>query len=84
MRSVLKTAALIVLLSGAGKSLAIPLSELKDNYQPIIDRNPFGLKPAPPPPTDNPTANVKEKPKLEFFLTGITLSVSLAFRSKPT
>ena len=72
MRSVLKTAALIVLLSGAGKALAIPLTELKDNYQPIIDRNPFGLKPPPPPPTNNPTANVKEKPKLEMFLTGIT------------
>ncbi len=72
MRSVLKSAVLILLLSGAGKALAIPLAELKDNYQPIIDRNPFGLKPPPPPPTNNPTANVKEKPKLEFFLTGIT------------
>lgn len=72
MRSVLKSAILMLLLSGAGKALAIPLAELKDNYQPIIDRNPFGLKPPPPPPTNNPTANVKEKPKLEYFLTGIT------------
>src|SRR5690349_15889726 len=72
MRSVLKMAVAVLLLSGAGKALAIPLSELKDNYQPIIDRNPFGLKPPPPPPTNNTTANVKEKPKLEFFLTGIT------------
>jgi hypothetical protein len=72
MRSVLKSAVLIFVLSGAGKALAIPLTELKDNYQPIIDRNPFGLKPPPPPPTNNPTANVKEKPKLELFLTGIT------------
>jgi hypothetical protein len=66
----LKSAVLMLLL--AGRALAIPLSELTDNYQPIIDRNPFGLKPPPPPPTNNPSANVKEKPKLEFFLTGIT------------
>ena len=32
---------------------AVPASELKENYQSIIERNPFGLKPIPPPPTNN-------------------------------
>jgi hypothetical protein len=45
---------------------------LKDNYQPIVDRNPFGLRPPPPPPTNNVTTPVKDKPKTEIFLTGIT------------
>jgi len=72
MRLVLKTAALMLLLAAATAARAIPASDLKENYQPIVDRNPFGLKPPPPPPTNNPSANVKEKPKLEYFLTGIT------------
>ena len=50
---------------------AVPAGELKENYQSIIERNPFGLKPIPPPPTNN-AAPVKEKPKTEIFLTGIT------------
>ena len=53
-------------------SHAVPLAELRDNYQPIIDRNPFGLHPPPPPPTNNPAANQEKKPKTELFLTGIT------------
>ena len=50
---------------------AVPAAQLKENYQSIIERNPFGLKPPPPPPT-NAVPEVKEKPKLEVFLTGIT------------
>ena len=72
MHLALKTLVLTLLLVAGRNALAIPASELKENYQPIIDRNPFGLKPPPPPPTNNPSANVKEKPKLEYFLTGIT------------
>jgi hypothetical protein len=45
---------------------------LKENYQPIIDRNPFGLKPPPPPPTNAPpVAPPVEKPKMDIFMTGI-------------
>lgn len=49
---------------------AVPANELKENYQSIIERNPFGLKPPPPPQADKPPE--KEKPKTEIFLTGIT------------
>ena len=50
---------------------SVPAANLKENYQSIIERNPFGLKPPPPPATNNP-AETKEKPKLEVFLTGLT------------
>jgi hypothetical protein len=39
------------------------------NYRVIVDRNPFGLKPIPPPPTNAPPV---EKSKDEILLTGIT------------
>jgi hypothetical protein len=45
-----------------------PVSQER-NYQVIIDRNPFGLKPAPPPPTNTPP--VVTQPKDEILLTGI-------------
>lgn len=48
---------------------AVPAAQLKENYQSIIERNPFGLKPPPPPATN--VVEVKEKPKVEVFLTGI-------------
>jgi hypothetical protein len=55
-----------------GSSLqAVPATELKENYQSIIERNPFGLKPPPPPATNN-AADLKEKAKVEVFLTGLT------------
>lgn len=57
----------------AGDAFAIPAAELKDNYQPIIERNPFGLKPPAPPPTNNTAAVAQPpKPKTEIYLTGIT------------
>jgi hypothetical protein len=72
MRTAYSFLALLGFFILARDAFAIPASELKENYQPIIDRNPFGLKPPPPPPTNN-TANLKEtKPKVEVFLTGIT------------
>jgi len=64
--------ALCALALLGGTALAVPADSLKENYQPIIDRNPFGLKPPPPPPTNNPAANNEPKPKVEIFLTGIT------------
>jgi hypothetical protein len=39
------------------------------NYQVIVERNPFGLKPPPTPPTNAPAVT---QPKDEIFLTGIT------------
>jgi hypothetical protein len=65
---------IIALLGAAlvsGTVEAVPATELKENYQSIIERNAFGLKPIPPPPTNN-LEQVKEKPKTEIFLTGIT------------
>ena len=73
MRSALQKAFLFaspVLLATA--ALAVPAGDLKEHYQPIIERNPFGLRPpvvAPPPVTKPPEA---PKPKVEIFLTGIT------------
>ena len=55
-----------------GTALAVPSStELKENYQSIIERNPFGLH---PPPEPKPATNTIEKPapKQKIFLTGIT------------
>jgi hypothetical protein len=72
MRLVLRSCFLILLFLAGRSSHAVPLAELRDNYQPIIDRNPFGLHPPPPPPTNNPAANQDKKPKTELFLTGIT------------
>lgn len=65
------------MLSAAGLLLvtsaiqAVPAEQLKENYQSIIERNPFGLKPIPTPaPVTNALPEVK--PKMEIFLTGIT------------
>src|SRR5688572_6435644 len=49
---------------------AVPVDQLKENYQSIVVRNPFGLKP-PPEPATNTTPEVP-KPKVEVFLTGLT------------
>ena len=59
------------LLLGASALQAVPAEQLKENYQSIIERNPFGLK---PPPTPAPVTNAlpEVKPKVEIFLTGIT------------
>jgi hypothetical protein len=58
----------------AASGLAIPNHEnLKENYQSIIDRNPFGLKPIEQPKapvTNEPPA--QPKPKTTIYLTGIT------------
>jgi hypothetical protein len=71
MRVVLKTAVLLGGLLLVNNALAVP-ANLRENYQPIVDRNPFGLRPPPPPPTNNVAPPpVVEKPKLEIFLTGI-------------
>lgn len=49
------------------------LAELKENpYQIIIDRNPFGLKPIPPPPVAVVETNAPATPPPEIKLTGIT------------
>lgn len=49
---------------------AVPAAQLKENYQSIVERNAFGLKPPPAPVTNIPPPEVK--PKVEVFLTGIT------------
>lgn len=55
----------------AGFSLGA-FAELKENpYQVIIDRNPFGLRPIPPPPEVKPPDPITPPP-LDIKLTGIT------------
>jgi hypothetical protein len=66
-----------LLLAQAAMAVTV---NLKENYQPIIDRNPFGLKPPPPPPTNNITIPQVEKPKIDIFLTGI---VSVGYPKYP-
>lgn len=71
MRWTQKTFALIgVALLSSGSLQAVPAANLKENYQSIIERNPFGLKPPAPPATNNVVE--KDKPKVEIFLTGMT------------
>jgi hypothetical protein len=56
----------------AGFSLSLH-AEVRDNpYQIIIDRNPFGLHPIPPPPAPVTNAVVEEKPPTDIKITGIT------------
>lgn len=50
---------------------AVPAEELRQNYQSIIERNSFGLKPLPERPAAPPPPQEK-KPEVEYFLTGIT------------
>jgi hypothetical protein len=67
-----------VMLVG-GNVQAVPMAELKENYQSIIERNPFGLRPPPAPPTNN-IAPPEPKAKVEVFLTGMT---SIGFPKYP-
>jgi hypothetical protein len=49
------------------------LAEIKENpYQVIIDRNPFNLRPIPPPPAPPAETNAPAEPPPEIKLTGIT------------
>jgi hypothetical protein len=66
---VLLVLAALTFVKGA---FAIPNTELHETYQPIIERNSFGLKPpqvVTPPVTNKPPEN---KNKVEIFLTGYT------------
>lgn len=58
------------LVLGSSSLHAVPAAQLKENYQSIVERNPFGLKPPPAPATNIPPPEVKAK--VEVFLTGIT------------
>lgn len=71
MRCLVKALAVICLLWAIRPAGAVP-ANLKENYQPIVDRNPFGLRPPPPPPTNNTAPPQIEKPAVDIFLTGIT------------
>lgn len=55
----------------AGFSLGAFADVTENPYQVIIDRNPFGLKPIPPPP-EAPKQEVPVTPPPEIKLTGIT------------
>ena len=78
MLSVNKAICLLGGVLALNSAWAVP-ANLRENYQPIVDRNPFGLRPPPPPPTNNVNQPPPvEKPKIEIFLTGI-VSVPTAF-----
>ena len=65
----------LIVAASAGMIMAngaVPANELRQNYQSIIERNPFGLKPIPEPPKAAPPQVEQKKPDLEYFLTGIT------------
>lgn len=51
---------------------AVPSTELKAKYEPIIQRNPFGLKPIIAPPVATNTQPKPPEPKSLIYLTGIT------------
>lgn len=57
------------LLALTARAVANETGPEERNYQVIVERNPFGLKPPPPPPTNAPAV---AQPKDEVFLTGIT------------
>src|SRR5688572_12618263 len=67
MHHVLAAASLMLLSSSLQ---AVPVDQLKENYQSIVVRNPFGLQPPPKPVTNAPPE--APKPKVEVFLTGLT------------
>src|SRR5687767_2475833 len=67
MHHVLAAASLMLLSSSLQ---AVPVDQLKENYQSIVVRNPFGLQPPPKPATNAPPE--APKPKVEVFLTGMT------------
>jgi hypothetical protein len=75
-RTSMRLLVLIIVLAALAPSkptFAIANSDLKDSYQPIIERNSFGLKPPPPPPQLIPTNKPPDtKGKSEIFLTGFT------------
>lgn len=74
-RAIILTATLAV-----GAVLAEEAKPL-DNYRSIIDRNPFGLKPPPPPVEVKPAeAPPPVEKKTEFYLTGIS---SIGFPKQP-
>lgn len=75
-------ALLLVLGATTASALDYDPEAPERNYRVIIDRNPFGLKPPAPPPTNAP---VVIPPKDEILLTGITSIGGLRayFMSKP-
>jgi hypothetical protein len=66
------TCALVGSLTGSFSLQAIPSPELKAKYEPIVQRNPFGLKAIIVPPTQVATNVAPPAPKNEIYLTGIT------------
>ena len=70
-RSKAIAAAGMFLLTGITQAVPNP-ANLKENYQSIIDRNPFGLKPIEAIKAPTNEAPPVVKPKTKIYLTGIT------------
>jgi hypothetical protein len=63
---------LVMLAGGAALELQAIPQNLKEDYQPIVTRNPFDLKPIEQPkPVEPPKAPEPVKAKQELYLTGI-------------
>lgn len=56
----------------AGLITSVLGNESANPYLAIIERNPFGLKPLPPPPDPNATQEEVKQPPCKVILTGIT------------
>ena len=59
-------------LLAAGLATSVLGNESANPYLAIIERNPFGLKPLPPPPDPNATQEEVKQPPCKVTLTGIT------------
>ncbi|MGV3774618.1 MAG: hypothetical protein ACO1QB_17090 [Verrucomicrobiales bacterium] len=71
MRSLLPLTVCAMVAGAALESQAVPRN-LQEDYQPIVTRNPFDLKPiVVPPPAEPPPKPEPPKAKQELYLTGI-------------
>jgi hypothetical protein len=70
MKAVEHTALVATLLFWAGSVACVPAESRENPYEPIVLRNPFGIKPPPPPAAEVPIAPSVPLPKV--VLKGVT------------
>ena len=72
----------IILTASVFSASAMKAAETRsmDHYRSIVDRNPFGLKPVPPPPPQKPVETAPAAKSEQFYLTGIS---TIGYPNKP-